>query len=66
MRSCLNVPGGDGGSEDEQSPRTQPPTHAPLPRAQAGSQGEGDVRGRKGPRLEEETHVGKEGGPPPL
>lgn len=36
-----------------------------LPQAQAGRQGEGDVRGRKGPRgQEEETHVGKEA--PPL
>lgn len=40
--------------------------HRPhLPQTQAGRQGEGDVRGRKGPRgQEEETHVGKEA--PPL
>lgn len=45
-----------------------PPTLPMLPQAPAGSQGE-DVRGRKGPRAQEEaTHVGEGigGGPSPI
>lgn len=61
--------GGSGPGPASMSPRgwrergrAEPWVTGPhLPQAQAGSQGEGDVRGRKGPRgPEEETHVGKE------